>query len=862
MDPVELQGVSQGGIVVLPVLQHINRLLGERIRGEAFELGELLRQGLELRAVDDLVVGDADVVGAVAVGAAAVGVAHRKLKFQVGLAGFLGYVGGKELDGPGAALGPGQQAGLAADLDVDKGFVARFDEIADLFLRHTLHKSRHDGLPHNDRGIQIDHQLDLFRLVVAAPDRGGVSGREAREPAVPVAGGGAGLSCHADAAEAGIGAGAVGAGIFQHIEHIPGGVGVHGLMGLLGVVDDDVALGVLHLGVGPGLAVDAAVGEGRVGCRHLPDGHAVGKLAHAQGGKIDIGITGTVFFLILDEARQTELFLGELIARLRRHVGEDLHGNGVQGLGHAVVDQHPAAVSAVLILRPVFAVKLHQGGILVGRAGGNDAQGQTRAVDRQRLDGGARRELASGGAVPGQVALLLADAAGHGDDVAGLVVDDDNSRLQMLIVFGNCLGHVIQVLIDLVHLGLGFNIQRGVDPEAAGGDHLAGCVKRNALQLRQVVDDVPDHRILKPGVVILLFHVKLVLLPADGAGVEVTVGRVLADGPLEIAFLAVVFLGSGRGALEFQLLIADGVIGVAVLDISLLEHLLEDGQGTVFVVLRVVIGVVARGVVGDSDDAGAFLGSKLVEVLAKVGVGGALDAVGTLAQVDGVQIPGDDLFLGIVLLEVESLENLHELATDRDVALIGQVFDELLGKSGTAVAGAADKHIGRGGQGAHPVHAVVLPEALVLDGNGRVDHVLGNILVVDPYTVFDGKQLSNFLELPGFRVLGKDERRLVELHTLQIVVGNRLDIIFNIVSSLLVHADRCHAPRDTQEEGHGKEGGHNTPQYVKHRAGNGTLARIGGFFAFDDFFLFHIQSSMRQCRVGEEAAWFRSGEWV
>ena len=423
----------------------------------------------------------------------------------------------------------------------------------------------------------------------------------------------------------------------------------------------------------------------------------------------------------------------------------------------------------------------------------------------------------------------------HRHDVTGLVVDDHRGGLELLGGIG--LGDVLDVLINLVHLGLDLGIHRRIDAEAAGGDHLVGRLVGDALERRQIAADVPDDGVLEVGVIALLLHVELVLMPALGAGVIVAVGLEAVDLVLEAALGAGVLL-IARGALELQDLVADPVIFVAGLDIALLKHLLQDGQRAVLVVLGVDIGVVAGGVVGDADDAGALLGGQLVQLLAEIDVGGALDAVGALSQIDRVEIPGDDLFLGVVLLEVQRLEDLHELAADRHVLLAGQVLDELLGQGGAAVGGAADEHVGGGGQGAHPVHAVVLPEALVLDGDGGVDHVRRDLLIIHPDPVFHRQQLADLLVI-SIGVFRQNEGGLIQPNAVQIVMGNGDDILFNIGFSFFIDPHSGYAPGDAQKNTDSQQRRDHPPEHVDHSAGDGALARIRSFFPFNGLFFIH-----------------------
>ena len=54
-----------------------------------------------------------------------------------------------------------------------------------------------------------------------------------------------------------------------------------------------------------------------------------------------------------------------------------------------------------------------------------------------------------------------------------------------------------------------------------------------------------------------------------------------------------------------------------------------------------------------------------------------LHAPAAFAEVDGVEIPFDDLALVVFLFKLQRAEDLGELALDGDFVFAGQVFDQL-----------------------------------------------------------------------------------------------------------------------------------------------------------------------------------------
>ena len=91
----------------------------------------------------------------------------------------------------------------------------------------------------------------------------------------------------------------------------------------------------------------------------------------------------------------------------------------------------------------------------------------------------------------------------------------------------------------------------------------------------------------------------------------------------------------------------------------------------------------------------------------------------------------------MILLKLDGLEYLEQLALHGDIVLLGEVFDKLLGDSRAAEGVLhADEHIDERTGCAIPVNAVVAVKALILDGNKSLLHVLGNLVVIDPNAVF------------------------------------------------------------------------------------------------------------------------------
>ena len=121
----------------------------------------------------------------------------------------------------------------------------------------------------------------------------------------------------------------------------------------------------------------------------------------------------------------------------------------------------------------------------------------------------------------------------------------------------------------------------------------------------------------------------------------------------------------------------------------------------------------------------AVAGCRLIKAvdLAEVHASGRLNSVGAAAEVDRVQVLGEDLALGPLVGEMEGQRRLAELLENRPVALLRQrVLDELLSDRRSALGRATGDVAEQSAPDAADVDSGVAPEALVLQGHDRVAH--------------------------------------------------------------------------------------------------------------------------------------------
>ncbi len=473
----------------------------------------------------------------------------------------------------------------------------------------------------------------------------------------------------------------------------------------------------------------------RVSRGHFHRSHAVGQSAHSQGAHVNVRRIQLEAQVVRHKLEGPGI--GQLLQRP--------DGDGVQGVDHAVAHRAVAGVAA-------GGVGAHGGvpGVAVGAEGGvdgivvNDAAGRNhvildgRGVDAHRLDGAPR--LAAG---DGQIQLpvhgLLSYAAGYGDHVS-IVVHDRYGGGDGRTALGSVLLKVRNILVDRVHLGLDLRVEGGFDVVALAVEHLGGVLAAVALVLHQQVDGLVDGRVLEPSVEFGRVRDLLSALLVGLGDVQAVDGLVLV------------------GVGEAQLLRLGGLV-FRLGDLPLIPHFLQDDllaalveipgcldRAVVLLELRAAEGIVEGGVVGDADNAGTLRQVQLGNVLAEVGLGGGLDAGAARAEVDPVEVLGDDVLLAGVLLILQRPEDLPELPLDGDVRVLVFVAQQLLGDSGAAPGGAAGNGGLDGAGRADPVHAGVLPEPLVLNGHQGVHQVLGQVLVLDKLPVAAARLLAVVVE--------------------------------------------------------------------------------------------------------------------
>jgi hypothetical protein len=182
--------------------------------------------------------------------------------------------------------------------------------------------------------------------------------------------------------------------------------------------------------------------------------------------------------------------------------------------------------------------------------------------------------------------------------------------------------------------------------------------------------------------------------------------------------------------------------GLLAADVALLGHPGEDLVAALGGRLGVGERVVGGGALREAGEEGGLRQRERGGVDAEEGPGGRLDAVGVLPEVHDVEVAGEDLVLAVGVLERQRDPRLPELAGHRLLGgrtpLLGGLgdlqqglLDQLLGQRRPALLHAAGGQVGQQrAHGALDVEAVVVVEAGVLDGDHRLLHDLGDLVVL------------------------------------------------------------------------------------------------------------------------------------
>ena len=596
----------------------------------------------------------------------------------------------------------------------------------------------HDLLPQGRR--RVARSDNARGRIVADPYGAGIVRRKTDKVTVAVAVGRAGLTGDGHPGECRTGTGTARAvdNALQKLDHRIGGAFLHRNVGLALVVKDRLAVVILDLDIGARHGIDAVVGKGGIGRRHFKRRHAAAQTAQRQSaGRGNI---------VAGERRKVKLVRHEGVGRRRRQRLQHTHRRGVGGKAHRVLQRDDALVAGIGIHRPdilISGAAHHRHGIIVDHGRRRDHAGVNgRGIDGKRLD---CRAAGAGidGIAPFKRAAALAHTAGKRHHIARGVVDDRHAGLKLLALGGGVV-QIAAVAVDPFHDLLDLGIDRTVDLIAAGVEHVLGNVRAVSELLHQIADDIVEDLLDKVGIIGRVHRADLGF-PAGGN----------------------IILVPDKHQLFVQRLLI-----LRIVQIAQLVHLVEHGLLALLVLLAVGLpaveralagGVVQGGILRDADDGRALRDGQVADVLSEVDLGRRLNAAGAVTEIDQIQIKLQHLFTGIVLRKAKRAEDLQHLAPDRHLVVAREVLDDLLRDRGAAAGRvAAAQHVENGARRALPVHAVVLKEPLVLNGNQRLPDMVGNILKIHQRAVFQTVDLRQLLPLARRPVLIVDRGALLE----------------------------------------------------------------------------------------------------
>jgi hypothetical protein len=159
-----------------------------------------------------------------------------------------------------------------------------------------------------------------------------------------------------------------------------------------------------------------------------------------------------------------------------------------------------------------------------------------------------------------------------------------------------------------------------------------------------------------------------------------------------------------------------------------LEHLLRARGGACAVARRAE----ARGRSQKARDDRRLVERHVARGLVEIASRRRVDAVGTGAQIDAVQVDLQDLVLGEAVLQPERQQHFLDLAAESPLGLQEQVLGELLGDRAAALHDVARPEVRHGGaQEPDGIDAEVVIEPPVLGRDHRLRQVLRHFLDVD-----------------------------------------------------------------------------------------------------------------------------------
>ena len=221
---------------------------------------------------------------------------------------------------------------------------------------------------------------------------------------------------------------------------------------------------------------------------------------------------------------------------------------------------------------------------------------------------------------------------------------------------------------------------------------------------------------------------------AAGIGVAAVLGKDQLTG--HFSHVLCMYTGRIGGSTQLERLFA-GLPGLICRDEAVFLHALDDVELADAGALGVADRVVGRWSLGQAGQHGGFGHRDVLERMAEIGFTGCCKAIGTVAKENLVHVDLEDLLLGEQVLKLEGQQDFVDLA---GIGLLGGEVDiacDLHGDGRGALALDLAQVGQRSTQHALVVHAAMLEEAGVFDGQHRIRHDLGDLV--------DGREGTTFL---------------------------------------------------------------------------------------------------------------------
>ena len=227
----------------------------------------------------------------------------------------------------------------------------------------------------------------------------------------------------------------------------------------------------------------------------------------------------------------------------------------------------------------------------------------------------------------------------------------------------------------------------------------------------------------------------------------------------------IVILASGDGR---------GQLGNQLSFFGKFYHTIQNHPSPVLGILREDHGIKLIGVLRDTGDESAFRQAALPDILIEIIVCRRFHALALAAVVYHIQVSFQNFLLavahplgavagGIAALQIQGGKNFLYLSKNADLVFLRDIFDQLLGQGRAAASPRVGKELVHRPQGAFPVHALVLAEAMILNGDLGGLHVLRNLAQVDPHPVLVAVKRHVFRGLPVF-VIQINKAGIIQLH--------------------------------------------------------------------------------------------------